>query len=165
MRKTIGLTVNGRAESVEIETHWTLIQLLREGLQLLGTEEGCGEGSCGSCTVMVDGELVRSCLFLALRSEGRSLLTVEGLATDGELDPVQRAFVDHGAVQCGFCTPGFLMATKALLRDQPDPTDEEVREFLSGNFCRCGGYTLILAAVRDAASAGAGSAGGAAAEG
>jgi carbon-monoxide dehydrogenase small subunit len=162
VRKTIGLTVNGRPESIEIETHWTLIQLLREGLQLLGTEEGCGEGSCGSCTVMVDGELVRSCLFLALRAEGRSLLTVEGLAIDGELDPVQRAFVDHGAVQCGFCTPGFLMATKALLRDHPDPTDEEVREFLSGNFCRCGGYTLILAAVRDVASAGAG---GAAAEG
>ncbi len=160
MRKTIGLTVNERRVEVEIETHWTLIQLLRDGLQMLGTEEGCGEGSCGSCTLLVDGELVRSCLFLAIRAEDRSVLTVEGLARDGELGPLQRAFVDTGAVQCGFCTPGFLMSSTALLRDQPHPTDEEIREFLSGNFCRCGGYTLILAAVRNAAAAG-----GAAAEG
>ncbi len=163
MRKTIGLEVNGRREEVEIESHWTLVQLLRDGLQMLGTEEGCGEGSCGSCTVTVDGELVRSCLYLAIRAEGRSVLTVEGLARDGELDPVQRAFVEHGAVQCGFCTPGFLMSTKALLRDHADPTDDEIREYLSGNFCRCGGYTLILAAVRDAA--GGSATGGAAAEG
>src|SRR5438094_2174604 len=155
MTKSISLEVNGRAEEVEIPAHWTLVQLLRDGLQMLGTEEGCGEGSCGSCTVMVDGELVRSCLYLAVRAEGRSVLTVEGLARDGTLDPVQQAFVDHGAVQCGFCTPGFLMSTKALLRDRPDPSDDEIREYLSGNFCRCGGYSLILAAVRDAAAGGA----------
>ncbi|MDP9343382.1 MAG: (2Fe-2S)-binding protein [Actinomycetota bacterium] len=164
MRRTIALHVNGRPEEVEIQSHWTLVQLLREGLQMLGTEEGCGEGSCGSCTVMVDGELVRSCLYLAVRAEGRNVQTVEGLAHDGELDPLQRAFVQHGAVQCGFCTPGFLMSAEALLRDHPDPTDQEIREYLSGNFCRCGGYTLILAAVRDAAAT-AGAAGGAAAEG
>ena len=163
MKRTVGLTVNGRSETVEIEGHWTLVQLLREGLQMLGTEEGCGEGSCGSCTVLVDGEPVRSCLFLAVRTEGREVATVEGLATDGRLDPVQQAFVEHGAVQCGFCTPGFLMTTKALLRDHPAPTDDEIREYLSGNFCRCGGYTLIVAAVRDAA--GGDPAGGAAAEG
>jgi carbon-monoxide dehydrogenase small subunit len=161
--KSLAVTVNDRPEMVEIESHWTLVQLLREGLQMLGTEEGCGEGSCGSCTVLVDGELVRSCLFLAVRAEGRSVRTVEGLARDGALDPVQDAFVRHGAVQCGFCTPGFLMATKALLRDHPAPTDGEISEYLSGNFCRCGGYTLILAAVRDAANADA--AGGSAAEG
>ena len=154
MRTPIELTVNGRSEAVEIESHWTLVQLLREGLQMLGTEEGCGEGSCGSCTVLVDGDLVRSCLFLAIRAEGRTVQTVEGLARDGELDPVQQAFVRQGAVQCGFCTPGFLMATTGLLRDHPQPTDEEIREYLSGNFCRCGGYTLIVAAVRDAATAG-----------
>jgi aerobic carbon-monoxide dehydrogenase small subunit len=163
MSRTIALTVNGRPETVEIESHWTLVQLLRDGLQMLGTEEGCGEGSCGSCTVLVDGQLVRSCLSLAVRAEGRTVQTVEGLAHGGELDPVQRAFVRQGAVQCGFCTPGFLMSSKQLLRDHPQPTDEQIREYLSGNFCRCGGYTLILAAVREAAGADAD--GGAAAEG
>src|SRR5439155_18489438 len=139
-------------------------QLLRDGMQMLGTEEGCGEGSCGSCTVLVDGQLVRACLYLAVRAEGRTVQTVEGLAHGGELDPVQRAFVRHGAVQCGFCTPGFLMSTKQLLRAHPQPTDEQVREYLSGNFCRCGGYTLILAALGEAARAnavGGGPAGGA----
>jgi len=151
MNRSVSLIVNGRLEELEIPTHWTLVQLLREGLHLRGTEEGCGEGSCGSCTVLVDGELTRACLFLAVRADGHEVTTVEGLAHDGELSPVQRAFVERGAVQCGFCTPGMVVTVTALLHETDDPTDEEIREFLSGNFCRCGGYPLILAAVKQAA--------------
>ncbi|MCZ7530477.1 MAG: (2Fe-2S)-binding protein [Acidimicrobiia bacterium] len=156
MNRTIDLTVNGRHENVEIHDNWTLLDVLRSGLTMLGTEEGCGEGSCGSCTVLVDGRLVRSCLFLGVRASGRDVLTVEGLSKDGELDALQNAFVDEGGIQCGFCTPGFLMTTKVLLEENPSPTEEEIREFLSGNFCRCGGYTLILKAVQAAALAKAG---------
>jgi aerobic-type carbon monoxide dehydrogenase small subunit (CoxS/CutS family) len=145
------LTLNGQPVSVEARGHWTLLQLLREGLGALGTKEGCGEGSCGACTVLVDGRLTRSCLALAVRAAGASVLTVEGLARDGQLDPVQEAFVRHGAIQCGFCTPGFVLTTRALLAEHPRPTDDEIREFLSGNFCRCGGYSLIMNAVRDLA--------------
>jgi aerobic-type carbon monoxide dehydrogenase small subunit (CoxS/CutS family) len=147
-RLSLVLSVNGREERVEVPVHWTLLQLLRDGLDLLGTKEGCGEGSCGACTVLVDGRLTRACLSLAVRAAGTSVLTVEGLATDGTLDPVQEAFVRHGAIQCGFCTPGLLMTTKALLAEHPRASDAEIREFLSGNFCRCGGYTLIVNAVR-----------------
>ena len=154
MKQTIELQVNGRQERVEIRTNWTLLQLLREGLYLLGTEEGCGEGSCGSCTVLVDGRLARSCLMLAIRANGRTMETVEGLAVGGRLHPLQQAFIDQGAVQCGFCTPGFLMCAKALLAENPDPNEGEIREYLSGNFCRCGGYTMIVAAVRAAAQSG-----------
>lgn len=143
--------VNGRAMSAEVPTHWTLLQLLRDGFGLLGTKEGCGEGSCGACTVLVDDRLTRACLALAVRAAGTSVLTVEGLARDGRLDPVQEAFVRHGAIQCGFCTPGFVLTTRALLARHPQASDEEIREFLSGNFCRCGGYALILDAVRDLA--------------
>lgn len=147
--RPLTLTVNRRAEQVTVPEHWTLLQLLRDGLGLLGTKEGCGEGSCGACTVLVDGRLVRACLALAVRAGGRTVLTVEGLAADGALDPVQAAFVRHGGIQCGFCTPGFLLTTRALLAEHPAASDEEIREYLSGNFCRCGGYRLILNAVRE----------------
>ena len=148
-RIAVELSVNGRAERVEVPAHWTLLQVLRDGLDLLGTKEGCGEGSCGACTVLVDGRLTRACLSLAVRAGGTSVLTVEGLAADGTLDPVQDAFVRPGAIQCGFCTPGLLLTTKALLAEHPGASDAEIREFLSGNFCRCGGYTLIMNAVRE----------------
>lgn len=147
----IELTVNERPVRVEVPTHWTLIQLLREALGLLGTKEGCGEGSCGACTVLIDGRLTRSCLALAVRADGARVVTIEGLASGERLDPVQEAFVRHGAIQCGFCTPGMVLTVKALLAEHPYPTDEEIREFLSGNFCRCGGYSLILNAVREVA--------------
>lgn len=154
MMQALELTINGRPERVQIPTEWTLLQLLRDGLGLLGTKEGCGEGSCGACTVLVDGRLARSCLYLALRAAGRSVLTVEGLASNGRLDPIQEVFVGHGAIQCGFCTPGMVLAAKALLSENPTPGEEEIREFLSGNFCRCGGYTQIVNAVRELARGG-----------
>jgi len=147
----VELTVNDRAVRLEVPGHWTLIQLLRDGLGLLGTKEGCGEGSCGACTVLMDGRLTRACLALAVRAGGTRVLTIEGLAVGDALDPIQDAFVRHGAIQCGFCTPGMVITTKALLAEHPRPTDDEIREFLSGNFCRCASYSLILNAVRDAA--------------
>ena len=147
----VELTVNDRAVRLEGPGHWTLIQLLRDGLGLLGTKEGCGEGSCGACTVLMDGRLTRSCLALAVRADGSRVLTIEGLAVGDALDPIQDAFVRHGAIQCGFCTPGMVITTKALLAEHPRPSDHEIREFLSGNFCRCAGYSLIFNAVRDAA--------------
>ena len=129
MRHTqIELTVNGRPEVVAAQANWTLVQLLRDGLHLLGTAEGCGEGSCGSCTVIVDDEPVRACLYLAVRAAGRSVETIEGVAHDGELDAVQDAFVRHGAIQCGFCTPGFVMVTRQLLQENGDPSEDEIEE-------------------------------------
>lgn len=147
----IELNVNGQGERVAVPTEWTLLQLLRDGLGLLGTKEGCGEGACGACTVLVDGRPARSCLFLAVRAAGRSVTTIEGLSVNGTLGPIQEAFVRRGAVQCGFCTPGMVMATKALLAVNPRPTDAEIREFLSGNLCRCGTYTQVVNAVRELA--------------
>lgn len=149
----VSLTVNGRPETIDIQTTWTLVQVLREGLFLRGTEEGCGEGSCGSCTVLVDGKLVRACLYLGVRADGSTVETVEGLADGDVLHPVQEAFVTCGGIQCGFCTPGFLISTRQLLNENPDPTEDEIKEFLSGNFCRCGGYSLIIDAVKSAAVA------------
>jgi aerobic-type carbon monoxide dehydrogenase small subunit (CoxS/CutS family) len=150
---TIQLTVNGQPARVEAPVQWTLIQLLRDGLGLLGTKEGCGEGSCGACTVLVDGRLTRACLALAVRADGAEVTTIEGVGTADRLDPVQAAFVKHGAIQCGFCTPGMVLTTRALLAEHPRATEEEIREFLSGNFCRCAGYNLILNAVRELAGA------------
>ena len=147
----VELTVNDRAVQVDVPGQWTLVQLLRDGLGLLGTKEGCGEGSCGACTVLVDGRLIRACLALAVRAEGTRVVTIEGLGTDGALRPVQAAFVKHGGIQCGFCTPGFVITAAALLAEHPTPTEHEIREFLSGNFCRCAGYNLIFNAVREAA--------------
>ena len=152
-RTTLALQVNDRPYTVEVPAHWTLLQLLTEELALGGTKDGCGQGVCGACTVLVDGQAVRACLFLAVRAAGREVTTVEGLRRDGTLHRLQQAFVDHGAVQCGFCTPGMLMAAAALLEETPEPTEDEVREALVGNLCRCTGYARIVRAVLGAAVA------------
>jgi aerobic-type carbon monoxide dehydrogenase small subunit (CoxS/CutS family) len=153
MTDTIELTVNGRLESLRVEGHETLLEALRRQLQLFGVREACGLGVCGSCTVLVEGEPQSACLLLAGLSDGLDLTTVEGLPSeDGALHTIQRAFIDHNAFQCSYCTPGFLLATRALLAEQPDPTAERVREALAGNLCRCGSYRKIEAAVLDAAA-------------
>lgn len=139
--------LNGRAVEVEVPPGRRLLDLLREDLGLIGTKEGCGEGECGACTVLVDGKPRLACLTLALQVEGKEVLTVEGLAQGGKLHPLQEALVETGGVQCGFCTPGFLMAAYALLLVNPRPTREEVRAWLSGNLCRCTGYEQIVDAV------------------
>ena len=145
------LLVNGGERTAEVHDHESLLTVLRERLGLWGSKNACEQGECGSCSVLLDGQLVCSCLVLAAAAAGREVVTVEGLATGGELHPVQRAFVDAGAVQCGFCTPGLIVATDALLRENPEPSDGEIREALAGNICRCTGYGRILAAVRTAA--------------
>ena len=147
----VGLTLNGRDASADVPAHASLLEALREGFALPGSKNACEQGECGSCSVLLDGELVCACLVLAAAAEGREVRTVEGLADDGALHPVQRAFVDSGAVQCGFCTPGLIVATEALLRENPEPSDSEIREALAGNICRCTGYGRIMAAVREAA--------------
>jgi len=144
-------TLNGRPCATEVPAHWTVLDLLRDGLALAGTKDGCGEGVCGTCTVLADGQPIRACLVLAAHVRGRALVTVEGLETEGRLDPLQTAFAERGAVQCGFCTPGMLLAARALLAENPTPTGQEVREALSGNLCRCTGYTKIVEAVLAAA--------------
>jgi aerobic carbon-monoxide dehydrogenase small subunit len=145
------LTINGRPCVTETPAHWTVLDLLRDGLSLMGTKYGCGEGVCGTCTVLADGRPIRACLALAAHVRGRTLVTVEGLEQDGRLDPLQTAFAEHGAAQCGFCTPGMLLAARALLAENPTPTADDVREALAGNFCRCTGYTKIVEAVLAAA--------------
>jgi carbon-monoxide dehydrogenase small subunit len=147
------LTVNGEERSVDVAEHESLLTVLRERLGLPGSKNACEQGECGSCSVLLDDALVCACLILGAAAEGRSVETVEALATDDELSPVQRAFVEAGAVQCGFCTPGLVVATHALLRENPEPSDHEVREALSGNICRCTGYGRILEAVRRSAAA------------
>ena len=145
-------TVNGRPVEREIDAEARLLVVLREGLHLTGTKEGCGDGECGACTVLLDGAAVNSCLVLAAQADGKEIVTIEGLAGPGDdLHPIQAAFVEAGGVQCGFCTPGFIMSTVALLTANPDPTDEEIRTALEGNLCRCTGYEKILDAVRLAA--------------
>ena len=151
MRKEISFKVNGADVTVLVSAHARLVDVLRESLGLTGTKEGCSAGECGACTVIVDGRSVNSCLYPALEVEGRSVLTIEGLSSGNRLGPIQQAFVDAGAVQCGFCTPGMIMSTKALLDARPDPTDEEIRRALVGNLCRCTGYVQIVDAVRRAA--------------
>ena len=150
---SIDFTLNGRLSRIDVPAHWTALDLLRDGLALNGTKYGCGEGGCGTCTVLLDGEPVRSCLVLASRLRGRAVLTVEGLHRDGEPDDLQTAFARAGAVQCGFCTPGMLLSARALLASNPSPTEHDVREALAGNLCRCTGYMKIIEAVL-AASAG-----------
>lgn len=147
----IRFTVNGEPVEEEVDVSVRLLDLLRDRLFLTGAKEGCGEGECGACTVLIDGRAVASCLVLAPQVDGKEVLTVEGLSPDGKLHPIQRAFVEKGAVQCGFCTPGFIMSTYALLKDNPDPTDEEIMTALEGNLCRCTGYAKIVEAVRYAA--------------
>ena len=148
---TLTFVLNGRPCTAEVPAHWTVLDLLRDGLNLTGTKDGCGEGVCGTCTVLADGRPIRACLVLAAHVRGRALVTVEGLETDGRLDPLQTAFAERGAAQCGFCTPGMLLAARALLAENPAPTAPEVREALSGNLCRCTGYAKIVEAVLAAA--------------
>jgi len=147
----IELTVNGTLRSLETHPRRTLLELLREDLGLTGTKDGCQEGECGTCTVLLDGKAVNSCLVLAGQAAGREVLTIEGLSGATGLHPVQRAFMETGAVQCGFCTPGSIMAAVALLASNPRPTDTEIREALVGNLCRCTGYAKMVEAVRSAA--------------
>jgi aerobic carbon-monoxide dehydrogenase small subunit len=144
-------TLNGHPCATDAPDHWTVLDLLRDGLSLMGTKYGCGEGVCGTCTVLADGRPLRACLVLAAHVRGRELVTVEGLEADGRLDRLQTAFAERGAAQCGFCTPGMLLSAKALLAERPAPTEDEVREALAGNLCRCTGYTKIVEAVLAAA--------------
>ena len=151
--KNIHFIVNGDPVSALVAPDWTLLRALRDGVGLTGTKEGCGAGECGACTVLVDGTAVNSCLFPALEAEGRSVTTVEGLAqADGSLHPLQRNFIEKGAVQCGFCTPGALMSAKALLDQNPDPSEHQIKVALAGNLCRCTGYTQIVEAIQAAAA-------------
>ncbi len=149
---TITVIVNGATERLTVPSNMTLLQMLREKLALTGTKNGCEAGECGACTVLVDGEPVNSCMMLAVEADSHEVLTVEGLAPEGRLSPLQQAFVEHNAVQCGFCTPGMLMSAYALLQRNPEPTEAEIREALVGNLCRCTGYVRIIQAVRTAAS-------------
>jgi aerobic carbon-monoxide dehydrogenase small subunit len=144
------LTVNGMTHEVEARPTARLLDVLRDQLGLTGTKEGCAEGECGACTVIVDGRAVNSCVMLAVQARGKEILTVEGLAQDGELDLLQQKFVEYGAVQCGYCTPGMLMSAKALLMGNPIPSDQDIRIALAGNLCRCTGYSAIVAAVKAA---------------
>ena len=145
---TIDVTVNDEGHRVDVRDHWTLLDLLRDGLDLTGTKDGCGEGVCGACSVLVDGRLVRACLTLARRVSGTRITTVEGLDAGGVMSDMQRAFIAHGAVQCGFCTPGMLVAIQALVDADPAPSEHGIREFLAGNLCRCTGYARIVAAIQ-----------------
>lgn len=144
-------TVNGDRQDLEVSPTTRLIDVLREHLGMTGTKEGCSEGECGACTVILDGKAVNSCLVLAPQVRGRQVVTVEGLAGDGQLTALQAKFTEHGAIQCGYCTPGMLLSAKALLIANPDPTEAEIRMALAGNLCRCTGYSAIVEAVQDAA--------------
>jgi carbon-monoxide dehydrogenase small subunit len=153
MESIIRFDVNGEEVSVRARSDWSLLRVLREELELTGAKEGCGAGECGACTVLVDGAAVNACLYPAFEVEGRKVVTIEGLVPPaGGLHPIQQAFVDCGAVQCGFCTPGMVLSAKALLDRRPDPTEEEIKLALAGNICRCTGYTQIVEAVKAAAS-------------
>ena len=147
----VNVTVNGQSYRIETRPNQTLLYLLREELGLTGAKDGCSEGECGACTVLMDGEPVNACLVLAGQANGREVLTIEGLAQNGQLHPVQRSFVETAAVQCGFCTPGLIMASVALIDHTPNPSPDDIRVALSGNLCRCTGYTKIVEAVQRAA--------------
>lgn len=150
-KETVRITLNGQDRTVAVRSTHTLLELLREEFHLTGPREGCGVGMCGACTVLVDGRPISSCLLLAPLADGHDVVTIEGLeGPNGELDPIQQAFVDHTAFQCSYCTPGFIMTTKALLAEQPAPSRDDARDFLAGNLCRCGSYVKIMDAVRDA---------------
>lgn len=151
-KKEISFKVNGVPYVREVKSSQTLLELLRNELGLSGTKEGCGTGECGACTVLLDGKPVNSCLMLAIDAEGREVTTVEGLEKEGKLHPLQEAFVEEGAVQCGFCTAGMLMAAKGLLEENPHPTEEQIRRGISGNLCRCTGYVRIVRAIQRAAT-------------
>ncbi len=148
MQRVITLHINGREHTATVHTHHTLVQVLRDQFRLYGPREGCGVGMCGACTVLLDGQPVSSCLILAPLAEGHEIVTIEGLAQDGQLDPIQQAYVDGHGFQCSFCTPGFILSTKALLREKPDATTDEIRDYLAGNLCRCGSYVKIMDSVK-----------------
>jgi carbon-monoxide dehydrogenase small subunit len=154
MKKEISFALNGNRMEMEVDPFWTLLELLREELEMTGTKYGCGSGECGACTVLVNGKAVNSCLFPAVEIDGATVTTIEGLSkASGELHPLQTAFIEQGAVQCGYCTPGMLMSAKALLDENPNPTEDEIRHALAGNFCRCTGYVQIVDAVKAASHA------------
>ncbi len=150
MKQLIELKVNGELYKVEVEPWRTLLEVLREKLELTGTKEGCGKGDCGSCTVLIDGKPAFSCLTLAIEAQEKDILTIEGLAEGEQLHPIQQAFVDYGAIQCGFCTPGMIMSAKYLLAKNPNPSEDEIRMAISGNLCRCTGYVKIVEAIKAA---------------
>ena len=153
MKRDIVLKVNGNSYNVNVDTHRTLVEVLRETLGFTGTKKSCNEGECGACTVLMDGKPVASCLILAVAAQGKEITTIEGLNEGEKLHPIQEAFVKHAAIQCGFCTPGMILASKALLDRNPEPTTTEVRKAISGNLCRCTGYQQIVDAVMAAAAA------------
>lgn len=152
MKTIIELTVNDEVRQAEVEPQATLLEVLRENLHLTGTKEGCGQGDCGTCIVLVDGMPVNSCLMLAADARGRRVTTIEGLAKEGKLHPLQQSFIDEGAVQCGFCSPAMILSAKALLDENPRPKEDEIKKALSGVLCRCASYKKILAAVQAVAS-------------
>jgi len=150
MKREIALRINGRNEKLEIDDADTLLEVLRDRFHLWSVREGCGVGACGTCTVLLDGKPVSSCFVLAARMAGREIVTLEGLSKDDKLDAIQEAFINERALQCAYCTPGFVLSVKALLAENPKPSDDEIKEYLSGNLCRCAGYADILRAVRAA---------------
>ena len=153
MKKKISLTLNGSQIDLTVDSRQSLLDLLRSPLRMTGTKEGCGEGECGACTVLLDGLAVNACLYPAFEAAGKNVLTIEGMADkNNQLSTIQQAFVDNGAIQCGFCTPGMVLSAKALLDSHPDPTEEDIRDSLSGNLCRCTGYVQIIEAVKKAAA-------------
>jgi carbon-monoxide dehydrogenase small subunit len=151
MLHEISITINGEPYTLAVKSHHTLLKVLREQMGLTGTKIGCENGECGACTVLLDGEPVNSCLVLAVESDGHTIETIEGLTKGEELHALQKAFIDHNAIQCGFCTPGMLMTAEGLLRRNPHPTEDEVREAITGNLCRCTGYIRIVDAIMDVA--------------
>jgi len=146
--RELELKVNSKTHRVTVQDSWLLLRVLRDQLGLTGTKHGCGKGECGACTVLIDGKAVNSCLVLAVETEGSEITTIEGLAKENELHPVQRAFIDHFALQCGFCTPGMIMSAFALLKKRKSPSEEEIKKALKGNLCRCGAYANIIKAVK-----------------
>jgi len=150
MKQLMKFDINGEIYEDEIDTRRTLLEALRENFGLMGTKKGCNEGECGACTVLLDGKPVASCLVLAGEAQGKTIETVEGLSQDGELHPLQQAFIEHGSFQCGFCTPGMLMAAKGLLNENREPSEQDVRRAIAGNLCRCTGYNKIVEAILDA---------------
>lgn len=152
MKHPIRLIVNEEVHELLVEPNELLIDVIRNRLDLTGTKEGCGTGDCGACTVIMDGKPVHSCLTLAIEADGKEILTIEGMTRDGELHPIQQAFIDEGAIQCGFCTPGMVLVAKALLEENPHPTEQEIKMGIAGNICRCTGYMKIIEAIRVAGS-------------
>ena len=151
MKAPVNFRVNGDSREIYVDAHRTLLEALRDELELTGVKEGCGNGNCGACTVNLDGRAVNACLMLAVEAEGHDILTVEGVAREGALHPIQETFIEETALQCGFCTPGFIMSAKAFLEQHPSPTEEEIRMAVAGNLCRCTGYDKIVRAIAAAA--------------